>query len=249
MSGDNLTIALFFVGLAITLISLGISQAGWKHPVLIGAVFLLGFLCLGFGAFWPEIREASPDAFQKPIIQIGTNPESWFFLFVLILVIWIIPKHPAKADMFPGRPKKASQLAVSIDRKEQEKPKSFEARIFTGKTPFELVKIYQDHTAIQAKPLVEPFLGLWIYTAGNCFSVNDSKEYLLASLYPDDSLLAIRCKFSNLWRNDLLRVQKKENVHVLGQIVGIDSGLSLENCEIINPQAELPPSQVLQLPQ
>ena len=39
MSGDDLTISLFFIGTAISIACAAVSAAGWRHPVLIGGLF------------------------------------------------------------------------------------------------------------------------------------------------------------------------------------------------------------------
>ncbi len=51
MSGDDLTIVLFFVGLAITFVVAAMSQAGWKHKVLIVSLFIVAGLCFLIGIF------------------------------------------------------------------------------------------------------------------------------------------------------------------------------------------------------
>jgi hypothetical protein len=79
--GDDLTVVLFFVGLAATLVVAAMSQAGWKQPAFI--VFLL-FLAVAFfaaGVGWPWIKEISPDI-QRFATRIARSPIAWFVVII-----------------------------------------------------------------------------------------------------------------------------------------------------------------------
>ncbi|MGC1368849.1 MAG: hypothetical protein WA831_03285, partial [Methylovirgula sp.] len=92
MSGDNLTICLFLVGTGIAIGLTAMSTAGWRHPVLIGGLFLLAGACFISGFAWPWIKDASPVVTQS-VTQVATNPVSWF----LVLILGVASAHlPSK---------------------------------------------------------------------------------------------------------------------------------------------------------
>jgi len=249
MSGDNLTVALFLIDAAITLIGLGISQAGWKHPVLIGSVFVLGVACLFGGVFWPFVKGVSPTPVVDSITKIGTNPESWFFLFIMALIIWIVPKHPSQKVVFHTSQKSETknQLGQSADflagkahaeafYDKQETSEEKKLRVFTKRTPSDLISVYKSHTGIQAEILLRPNIGQWIEVKGLVFAVNrtgalDKISVFLLGAETNSDMQAV-CWFSKDWNDKLISLQKHDLVAIRGKIKTIDSGISLVNCEM-----------------
>jgi hypothetical protein len=98
MSGDDLTIRLFFIGTAFSLAVAAMSQAGWKHPVLIRGLFgvAVGLAAVGLG--WPSIKTFSP-VVTATVDQIATNPVAWFvvFMFGLMAVLFLSKPREQKA--------------------------------------------------------------------------------------------------------------------------------------------------------
>jgi hypothetical protein len=80
--GDDLTVVLFFVGLAATFLVGAISQAGWKHPIFVGFLFLVAASFFVIGVGWPWLKDISPQA-QALAIRIAKNPVAWFALIIL----------------------------------------------------------------------------------------------------------------------------------------------------------------------
>ena len=75
LANDDLTIALFLVGTAITFAATGLTVAGWKHPVLINGLFALAGLFFIAGIGWPFLPflktsgrvNRSPGRFSKTL--------------------------------------------------------------------------------------------------------------------------------------------------------------------------------------
>src|ERR1700720_2507745 len=92
LAGDDLTIALFLVGTAITFAAAGMTTAGWKHPVVINGLFVLAgvFFIAGIGwPFLPALKTLSPPT-TAAIQHIATNPVSWFVLFIFIVGVLVL---------------------------------------------------------------------------------------------------------------------------------------------------------------
>jgi hypothetical protein len=90
MSGDELTIRLFFFGLMVTLVVAGVQQAGWKHRTVVWVLLGLGLLGGIFGIEWGPISTNFPGL--KPYVSsIAGSPVSWFSLifFGLSASFWI----------------------------------------------------------------------------------------------------------------------------------------------------------------
>jgi hypothetical protein len=64
IGGDDLTVVLFFLGLAATFGVAAISQAGWKHWAIVSMLFVLAAIVLSAGIAWPWIKDFWPTSQQ-----------------------------------------------------------------------------------------------------------------------------------------------------------------------------------------
>lgn len=106
MSGDNLTIVLFLLGAGITFAMAGVSQAGWKHWLLISSLFALSGIFVAAGLGWPLIKGISPRA-TLFVTEIATSPVAWFVVIILALTASFFVKN--------GIEQKNKPLAVTRD--------------------------------------------------------------------------------------------------------------------------------------
>ena len=253
-SGD-LTVPLFLLGLGAAILLTGISQAGWKHPLLIKGLFALGGIICLFGLFWPFFKVVIPVTLRRLIVSIGTDPESWFVALILALMAWMLPRHkrePSPAEYIDltvkdDQKKERSVIHVTATEtlaakaKEEKKPAR---REYTNRTPEELLTLYRNHTAIQADKLFEPYIGMrmriegvvkQIYAIGNEYQIffkssQSERPYDVACTFSKDSQLLLM----TLKSGDRLRLE--------GEVSTAQSHLALINCEIIDPPASPPPS-------
>jgi hypothetical protein len=100
MSGDDLSIALFLVGLAMTFLIGGVQTAGHKSRLLIWTLYALAIVSLS-GAFgWLWIKTAYPYA-ASVFSGIATSPVAWFI--ILIFVIALLTLSPQARNDASGR--------------------------------------------------------------------------------------------------------------------------------------------------
>ena len=90
MSGDDLSVFLFFAGLAIAFMVAAVSQAGWKHPAVIWALFAAAGVSVLAAVSWIWLKDFAPGA-SRYITTISGSPVSWFVVVILILsaMLWI----------------------------------------------------------------------------------------------------------------------------------------------------------------
>ena len=89
LSGDDLTIVLFLVGLAATFGLAAMSLAGWKHKALIALLFTLaGAFAIG-GVSWPWLKLISPSA-TIVVQEIAKSPVSWFCVLIFGIIIALL---------------------------------------------------------------------------------------------------------------------------------------------------------------
>jgi hypothetical protein len=110
MAGDDLTICLFLVGLAASFLLAAMSQAGWKHRVLIACLFGVAAIFLALGVSWLWIKDLSP-VLRSILVPIATSPVAWFCVILLALSAhFVLPsrakvsseiKSPDRRDLAP----------------------------------------------------------------------------------------------------------------------------------------------------
>jgi hypothetical protein len=108
------------------------------------------------------------------------------------------------------------------------------ARVFTDRTPRELLALYEGRTPLQANPLIEPFKGKWIKASGKILN-------LIPDGIPDASIAVLRdgdrtieCRLGPQWSLHVFKLNKDEVLNVIGKIAPNQNGsqLYLLECEI-----------------
>jgi hypothetical protein len=96
MVEGDLTIPLFLAGTGVTIIVAGISQAGWRHHLLIRGLFAVGAILVLAGVCWRLIGDHLP-AVTTAVSGIATSPVAWFVvvLFALAVVLTRKPQNQA----------------------------------------------------------------------------------------------------------------------------------------------------------
>jgi hypothetical protein len=159
MSGDDLAICLFLVGLGATFGLEAMKAETTPRRMLfgiLGGVFLLtGIAWLQVKPLWPPLTTA--------VSTIATNPVSWFVvaMFALAIIAFQPRKRPPNStaqsvsDIVPtlpsAKPKpQASKLAAPPDKRD-----------FVDVTPEYLLNLrnQKDLTEIQTDLMLKPFLG------------------------------------------------------------------------------------------
>ena len=73
LSGDDLTVALFFAAAGVTFMTAGLQERGFKRWGLVLAG-LVSFCC---AVFWPLLKDFSP-IFSGAVVKTASHPASWF---------------------------------------------------------------------------------------------------------------------------------------------------------------------------
>src|ERR1700674_3737860 len=115
IAGDDLTVVLFFIGLAATFAVAAMSQAGWKHRAFIIILFSIAVFFMASGISWPWLKDLSPEL-REIAIQVTSNPVSWLSVMVLGLsaVLFInktTPEHNKTESGGSSRYAPASQAS------------------------------------------------------------------------------------------------------------------------------------------
>jgi hypothetical protein len=205
LSGDDLTIVLFFIGSAISIGVAAVSAAGWRHPVLIGALFSLAGACLVIGAAWPALKTISPPV-TATVDQVATNPVAWFVILILGMTASLLfPKRggrtsrsleqrgplqhvptveavrePPKAPIVQSPPPPVIQFPPGPPAD------ATTDRIFVSEsiTPEYLIDFFKEHTAVQAAKLTEVYIGKWMKVTGSVQEVTLSTSDLPLNFHP-----------------------------------------------------------------
>jgi hypothetical protein len=113
MAGDDLTIVLFFGTLAVTFFVTGATIAGWKHRLLITAMFVFAVGSLAIGAGWLWLKPLSPTV-ARIILQVTTNPISWFVTFLFSIALVTLSARPKLDVSFRSERRIWAALAIGL---------------------------------------------------------------------------------------------------------------------------------------
>jgi hypothetical protein len=79
LTGDDLSTQYFIAGAAITVLGIGVTQAGWTHRWFVRTMFLLGLALLASAALWGQVTEQFPKI-AKLTNPIGSSTLAWLSL-------------------------------------------------------------------------------------------------------------------------------------------------------------------------
>ena len=98
----------------------------------------------------------------------------------------------------------------------------------------ELTKIYQEHTAVQAEKLIDPYIGGWLKVRG---SVNDVTKEVLGEGYRTVVAVGEDLVFAGFVQesqDELPRLLRNEKITIVGRIAKVEAfGLQLEESELL----------------
>lgn len=91
-------------------------------------------------------------------------------------------------------------------------------RVFTDRTPRELLALYDGRTPLQANPLMEPFKGKWIKAAGKILNlIPDGIPGTSIAVLKDGERI-IECRLGEQWTAQVLKLNKDDSLSVVGKI-------------------------------
>jgi hypothetical protein len=115
-----------------------------------------------------------------------------------------------------------------------------EGRIFVGPsiTPEYLLGLFEGHTSIQARKLIEPFIGKWLKISGNLDEVMSPSPNIAQVTFSDrgfqGKLASVYMYFRTKALIDRLATMRRgDSVVVIGEIRNVNSShVELEDCEL-----------------
>jgi hypothetical protein len=246
LSGDDLTIVLFFVGTAISIAGTAMSAAGWRHPILIRGLFSLAGVCFVVGVAWPALKTVSPPA-TAMVNQVATNPVAWFVVLILgMTASLLLPKRGGRTPDLPeqGGPianiHTVAQAPVSAPAPAPVpastptpittlKPK----KVFVNVSPSYLIGLYENKTTIQGDALAAAYIGNWIRVTGKVEDIFGRPDALFAQLFDNDGKL-ISAAFSAEESEKISHIARGDTITIQGEIASSENRrLQLVRCDLV----------------
>ena len=235
MVGDDLTVCLFLVGLGFNFVGIAVTQAGWKHKVLIGVLFGLGGLCFVSGISWVWLKNLPPVKVQSVIAEVAASPISWFVMMMALLMLAMLPKKPSTISNLGMEWPPALPPIEPEPFKIPPNVPIFQ-REFTNKSPGQLLAVFDGVTELQGASLFEPYVGLWLRTEGVVTSIFRGISGARIASFTNEGVL-ICCSFSEEWEMKLRTYDPGSTMKVIGKIRAgkIRGMLNLDGCELDKP--------------
>jgi tRNA_anti-like len=232
LSGDDLTITLFFIGTAISIACAAMSAAGWRHRVLIGSLFSLAGVCFFVGVAWPLLKTVSLPA-TAIVNQVATNPIAWFVVLILGMTASILlPKRDGRTSPLLEN---VTRIAVSQDPVSTQ-PQGLDPnpkKVFVNVSPSYLIGFYKNGTKIQGDDYVAAYIGKWITVTG---TVCDIKRTVTGTLYVqiiDNDRIFISATLNEESLETIYHIARDATITVRGEICLVDkSCVILGTCEL-----------------
>jgi hypothetical protein len=241
LSGDDLTIVLFFIGTAISIACAAMSAAGWKHPVLIRSLFSLAAVCFFVGVAWPLLKTVSPPA-TAMVKQVATNPVAWFVILILGMTASLLfPKRGGRtsglleqerpiANIHTVAPAPATTpaSAPATDPTPTPEPK----KAFVNVSPAYLIGLYENRTTQEGDDLAAAYIGKWIPVTGRVHDIFEVSGTLIAQIFDNDEKF-ISATFSTEGSEKVSHTARGETITVRGEIYSAsDRYLKLVKCDL-----------------
>jgi hypothetical protein len=240
MSGDDLTIRLFFLGCAV---AFGIAAVSVETSFKRTSFGVLTVACVAAAILWIHVKTTWPSV-SSPVAQVATSPQSWFLVVMFLLAVFASQPSRSKTGSAPdnlqeGLP--ASDLTVT--EKPQAAAKKPEKREFLQVTVEYLINFRRDekYTHVQSERMIEPYIGKWMRVEGTIHEIYKGSVYLRfkfinqpqiqPSLYIDFYKVVVRFKLN--WSERFHALGKGQAVTVIGRLDDIQADqICLEEGEL-----------------
>ena len=114
-------------------------------------------------------------------------------------------------------------------------------RIFLDEAPWFLMQFFREHTTIQAKKLVDPYLGKWVRPLNVAiYNINEivSGGHRISATSDDEEGIFITLRFGKDWDERISILRRNGKLTIIGQLTDVGTReLELENCEILDSRA------------
>jgi len=223
MSGDDLTISLFFVSLAIPAFGLEAMKAETlPRRIVFGSISIL---CLLTGLFWIRIKTIWPP-FTEAATTVATNPLSWFV--VLMFFLAVVAFH---------RPKQRQSAPIQVkEAVSKDEPKEIpEEREFVNVSPEYLLGIrsQENLTRVQTDKILVPFYGKWLKVNGVITEIYETIVWLRIGDKSDGRRQHVMLFLNDAWKARFHVLELNKPASAIGKIRGVNNTeVELANCEL-----------------
>ena len=119
-----------------------------------------------------------------------------------------------------------------MEKSVQPEPPVQPERIFSNRSPEELVALIKGLTSVEAEAATELHIGTWLRVHGTVFDVEKLEDRAQVLLSRGDGS-GVFLHFDKSWWNRVKLLRVKEKISVIGKIRFIDRNMiHLENCEL-----------------
>jgi hypothetical protein len=198
----------------------------------VGAWANIGSFIVGCVALYFMWRAQHPAADSRAVTPTNPIPPvMWIFLLSLILAGFLHLRAAYIQANQTAKPSNVNKVVVPLGQSE--------GRIFVSAdvTSKFLIGLFEKHKTIDAKKLVEPFIGMWMQVSGSLSDVSELKSYGVIVHLKRASLVEATTAlfFDQEWVDRLSILQKGSDITVIGQISDVDGlRVQLNHCELVS---------------
>jgi hypothetical protein len=155
VSGEELTIRWGLLGIGLTLMTLAIGQAGWKSPLLVYGLFVIGTLFFLASLFWPKLAKRI-EVLRKAPSFIKRHIRAKFGLQVLIVAAILFSIYTT-TEIAIGNSKKSQSHSVIIKTNVMKAYQQDFKNYLRVSTPIDFNQVGGDRYAVGNEQLIISF--------------------------------------------------------------------------------------------
>ena len=180
----------------------------------------------------PEVQTASattsePTLYDRILRRLKNNLLVLGLLLLAAVVGGIAMCRQDICDLLPGLCGSASAPTgtTTVPPSCQQATPPPGGRVFTTRSPRELLALFEGRTILQGDRLMEPYKGLWISVVAETSMIVPDTSGITVVLMSGKDL--VNARFDNRWRTALSRVNKGDQIKIRGKIAAVQNGQQL----------------------
>ena len=157
-----------------------------------------------------------------------------------LLLLSFIGRHSTEMIAIPTE----EQARIPVEQPELVRPSHpnvppYKDKVFSPRTPSELIALAKGQTEIGAAHATKPHIGYWLSVGGSVLNVYESgiKKTLTVHIRDDASQESVFLHFApNVWDTHLRPLTKEDRIAAIGKIISVNPSefITLEECELVS---------------